>query len=496
MNSTLRNNGRKVLLIELNEITWRFVDPLLKKGVLPTFARFIETGVRGSPVATEDANNLDPWISWTSLYTGRRQEQHGVRFLEQPPETVTGPRIWELVADAGKSIGVFGSIMSWPPRKGVKGFWVPSTFSPNGETCPAELQPIQELNLSATRAHSPLASEQKVTRLGLVRALKKLGLRWSTLGRIAAFFVRTRLRPHRKWEKVCLQPLVNLDFFERLYRTHRPDFATFHSNHVAHYQHRYWRAADPTPFFTEPSDEELRKYGAAVEYSYRVADEVLARLWALADKDTVVIVASGLGQQPYVVEEFKEGRQVVRIRDIHQIIGLCGITGYCTPLSMMAPQWNLTIPDAAKRAQAEHVLSTAWYREPGVRLFAFTTVGDTINVNVFQKNLKPLDLDALCGFPDAGEKTFRLGEICAAQDPTPKQGYHDPVGFVAMNGPGIRAGGTLEDCTNLDFAPSILSLLGLPAPDYMQGRVLNEALTPTVSMAEAQRPSRLEAVAH
>jgi hypothetical protein len=415
--------------------------------------------------------------------------------LEQPPETVTGPRIWELVADAGKSIGVFGSIMSWPPRKDVRGFWVPSTFSPGPETVPAELRPVQELNLSATRAHTPLAGEKSPAKLTQVLRLKKLGLRFSTLARIAAFFLRTRVRPHRKWEKVSLQPLLNLDFFEKLYRRHRPDFATFHSNHVAHYQHRYWRAADPEPFLTKPSDEERRTYGAAVEYSYRVADELLARTWALADKDTVVIVASGLGQQPYVVEEFKEGRQVVRIRDIQQIIELCGVTGHCTPLSMMAPQWNLTIPDAAKRAQAEHVLSTAWYREPAVRLFAFTTVGDTINVNVFQKNLKPLDLDAICGFPAAGDKTFRLGEICAAQDPTPKQGYHDPVGFVAINGPGIRAGGTLEDCSNLDFAPSILSLLGLPVPDYMEGRVLSEALSSGASGSDRQARPRPEPVA-
>ncbi len=340
---------RKVMLIEFNEITWRFVDPLLTKGVLPTFARFIEGGVRGSPVATEDSKNLDPWISWTSLYTGRRREEHGVKFLEQPPETVTGPRIWEIAADAGKSIGVFGSIMSWPPRKNVRGFWVPSTFSPSAETWPEELSPVQELNLAATRAHSPLAGKQKSNKLSQVSKLHKLGLRFSTLGRIASFFVRTRLRPHRKWEKVCLQPLMNLDFFERLYRKYQPDFATFHSNHVAHYQHRYWRSFDPTPFLTKPSVEEQRVYGPAIEYAYQVADEVLARLWALADKDTVVVVASGLGQQPYVVEEFKEGRQVVRIRDIHQIIDLCGVAGHCTPLSMMAPQWNLTIPNPGMR---------------------------------------------------------------------------------------------------------------------------------------------------
>ena len=213
-------------------------------------------------------------------------------------------------------------------------------------------------------------------------------------------------------------------------------------------------------------------------------------IWTLAGPDTVVILASGLGQQPYVVEEFREGRQVVRIRDINQIIDLCGVAGACRPLSMMAPQWNLVIPDPVKRAQAERVLATAWYREPGVRLFAFETVGDTINVNAFQKNLKPLDMDAICGFPAAGDKTFRLGEICVAQDATPKQGHHDPVGVVAINGPGIRRGGMLDDCTNLDFAPTMLHLMGLPIPAHMTGRVLVEALSePEVDNRAAYSPA-------
>jgi hypothetical protein len=482
---------RKVLLVEFNEITWRFVDPLLKKGALPTFAKFIAGGVRGAPRATEDDDNLDPWISWTSLYTGRPQEEHGVRFLEQPPETVQGPRIWDMAVDAGKKVGVFGSIMSWPPRTDINGFWVPSTFSPTAETWPEHLSPVQDLNLSATRAHTPLAGKQKSTKLSMVFQLRKLGLRISTLARIASFFVRSRINSRRKWEKVSLQPIVNLDFFERLYKTHRPDFATFHSNHAAHYQHRYWRSHDPAPFLTKPSDDERKTYGGAIEYAYRVADEVLARLWALADDNTVVIVASGLGQQPYVVEEFKAGRQVVRIRDIHQIIELCGVKGYCAPLSMMAPQWNLTIPDAAKRSQAEDVLRTAWYRDPSTRLLAFETVGDTINVNVWQKNLKPLDLSAPCCFPKAANKTFALGEICAAQDATPKEGYHDPVGFVAINGPGIRSGVELNACTNLDFVPTMLYLMGLPSPSYLTGRILSEALTEPQDFASGRRAAAL-----
>src|SRR5262249_11171254 len=157
------------------------------------------------------------------LYTGRPQAEHGVRFLEQPPETVTGPRVWDLAADAGKVVGVFGSIMSWPPRRDVRGFWVPGTFSPGPETYPPELQPIQDLNLSHTRAYTPVGEKkgrESLFRRG--RELCRLGLKVSSVARVVSYLVRTRFRRHRTWEKVSLQPVINCDFFERLYRQHRP----------------------------------------------------------------------------------------------------------------------------------------------------------------------------------------------------------------------------------------------------------------------------------
>jgi hypothetical protein len=478
--------ARKVLLAEFNEITWRFIEPLCARGKLPAFSEFVRCGTKGSPLATEVPPHLDPWIAWTSVYTGRPQEEHGVRFLEQPPETVRGPKLWDIAADEGKSLGVFGSIMSWPPRHDIRGFWVPSTFSPTTATHPKALEPIQELNLGQTRGHTPLhpQSPSKWSPASLYRLLR-LGLRPATLAQIASYLVRSRITPHRHWEKVSLQPAVNLDFFEKLYKEHRPDLATFHTNHVAHYMHRYWRSADPAPFLTKPTETEVKHYGGAVEFGYQTADRVLRRLWKLADEQTIVILASGLGQQPYVDEGFRDGRQVVRIRNIQQIVRLCGVEGHCHAISMMAPQWNLQFDDSAMLQRAKEALDGAWVGSPDVKLFAHEVVGNTINFNVCQKNFKTFDLEACCVFPEANGARMKLGELCAAQDATPKQGYHDPVGMVLLRGPGIRQGAELHDCTNLDLAPTILHLLGLEVPGYMRGRVLEEAFEGNASVSVA-----------
>src|SRR3712207_9275648 len=72
--------------------------------------------------------------------------------------------------------------------------------------------------------------------------------------------------PSSRWRRVSLQPLVNFDFFGRLYRRHRPEFASFHTNHVAHYMHTYWKAMRPDLFPQETTREERENYGGGIEH--------------------------------------------------------------------------------------------------------------------------------------------------------------------------------------------------------------------------------------
>jgi predicted AlkP superfamily phosphohydrolase/phosphomutase len=51
-------------------------------------------------------------------------------------------------------------------------------------------------------------------------------------------------------------------------------------------------------------------------------------------------------------------------------------------------------------------------------------------------------------------------------------GDHSTNGFLLAKGPGIDPGRSLEEGTTVDFAPTILSRMGAPIPDYMKGRDL------------------------
>ena len=58
-------------------------------------------------------------------------------------------------------------------------------------------------------------------------------------------------------------------------------------------------------------------------------------------------------------------------------------------------------------------------------------------------------------------------------------GTHRPEGVLLLAGPHVRPGVHLHDARIIDVAPTVLHLLGLPVPSYMDGRVLTEALTLT-----------------
>jgi len=77
---------------------------------------------------------------------------------------------------------------------------------------------------------------------------------------------------------------------------------------------------------------------------------------------------------------------------------------------------------------------------------------------------------------------FKLGEL--HNDPTVttsmrrvSDDFHDLDGILYLAGSGVRAGAEINGARQADIAPTILQLLGLPASEEMNGRVLVEALT-------------------
>src|SRR5437773_95224 len=112
---------RKVLLLEFNEINWTIIDPMIQKGKLPNFARLRAEGASASPESVDLAPHMDPWVTWVTVHTGVDRSVHGATVLEQDVASIKSRRTWQYAVEAGKSVGVFGSISAYPPYP-VPGF--------------------------------------------------------------------------------------------------------------------------------------------------------------------------------------------------------------------------------------------------------------------------------------------------------------------------------------------------------------------------------------
>ena len=468
--------ARNILLVELNEITWDLIDPLIQRGRLPTFAKLKREGAWGAPTAVEEPTQLDPWVTWTTLLTGRAQSEHNVHSLRQPPESIKARRLWEICADNGLSVGVYGSVCSWPPRS-VNGFWVPDTFSPDPSTFPSSLEPIQRLNLTYTRTvRLPSDEDNLGFKLKLGAQLTRLGLGLSAMTAISKQLISEVAGNNNRWRRAALQPIVNFSFFSKLYREHRPRFATFHSNHVAHYQHTYWKAMDPDKFRPlETSEEERNTYGGAIEFGYVVADRLLADSLRLVDDNTTLIVASSLGQKPYV-SKYEGGKPVQQLRSHKRLLEILGVDKRASAVSAMSDEFVINCADKELRDHIAEAMTAAWVDDPERKLFHISYKDDSVRVNLrvydsgVVKSQSTIHFPMTPGAPEISyeDLIYNTGHL--------KSGCHDPRGMVIFYGKGITPGTKLGDYNNLDFAPTFLKMLGLPPAPEMSGQVMHEVV--------------------
>ena len=276
-----------------------------------------------------------------------------------------------------------------------------------------------------------------------------------------------------------MQPLINFDLVSHLYRSEQPDFATWHSNHAAHYMHHYWRAWDDSQFKSKSPPDEREKFGEAVPYGYQLCDELLGRAFRLIGDQTVLVVASSMGQQPFVSERYDEGKIVVRIKDIERLLAIVGRHGIDEVVPTMVPQWNLAIPDAVRRRSVRDQLA-------GVRRFVGgqAETGFSISETGHILTITPIGLARKVpgieyefpATPTRQASLHALNDLFATDTPTVKQGMHHIDGVLAFYGKNIRRGAKPAPCTNLDVASTLLALMGLSVPTVMKGHPLLEAV--------------------
>ena len=480
---------RSVLFLELNEAEQYFIEKFVAQGKLPVFARLLRDGVcieTGIPDFDADAERawrtITPWIIWPSIYTGMTPEEHGIIAFGQDTARIQGRCLWDVLDRAGISTGVFGSLLSFPPRNaGAARYYVPESLADVADCFPPEARPVQEFSVFTARNYSESFARQFVDGTRLLLNSMRSGVTAGTVLRtLLQIPSELLLGDARVPERAMLQSYILTDAFKSLYRRYRPAFATLHLNNVAYMQHRYWRAAEPARFRHElsPTDQRFfdtatardhyeQRFADCIERSLIWTDGLLGELLALIDDQTILLVGTGLGQKPHdPVHDIHN--PVVRLVNEDKLMAALGYPGV-EILTQMNPDVSMTLADAATAEQAATVFG-GLYVHPGKPLFEVERRGR----QVFLELLMPVRSrgETLPPIRHTARPDFEVGfEFHVREHRTNDQStaQHRERGLLIAYSNGLRLERVRAKIAVTDIAPTVLSWFGVEPAAWMHG---------------------------
>jgi hypothetical protein len=468
-----------ILLYELNEVPWRVVDWYIGERPRSNFANVLRSAETYTSL-TLDEGELHPWVTWPTLHRSVYASTHGIRYINQDLTCARDyPPLWEKIAAAGKRVGVFGSLQSYPPPARVPfAFYVPDTFAPGPETIPARYECFQRFNLRQTQADRAIAQPLRLHGglFGDVIGLCANGLRLRTIARLAAQLLRERKNPVQRVRRPILQAPVAFDVFRHALRRAEPDFCTFFTNHVAGIMHRYWKYAFPEDFDYEPQGEVDRFHRESLLIALDDADEQIGFLKRYVDeRGGRLYIASSMGQEAIHQEHEIE----VVIKDMPAFVAAIGFRQPLTPRAAMHPDYSFEF-ESEELARDFAARVAALRRADGTpAFFTVQSIGKTASCAAgsgkgFEREGEPLRLT----LGDGSKVLFEQAGLDVMERDV-GTGYHQPKGILLRYGAGVAARDDRALLASVRIAGMIMEDLGIcPAPEPARALAVQEpALT-------------------
>ncbi len=282
---------QKLVMLELNEVNFEFVEWYIANGKLPGFKSLLQRYGYSKTISESRYENLEPWIQWVSAHTGLSFAEHQVfRLGDIRQQDVR--QIWEhLEADYGLSVAAI-SPMNADNRTENSSFFVPDPWTGGTISGPAFLSRFYAAIAAAVNQNAygsaPVAVYLDLLQ-GLVRfgRLKSLFFYLSCVARIFS----------GRWRKALFLDRLLADTFITLWRRSQPDYSTLFLNAAAHIQHHYmFSAAAYRGELRNPEWYAKRDVDPLLEV-YELYDSILIEILKL--DDARVMVATGLHQDPH-----------------------------------------------------------------------------------------------------------------------------------------------------------------------------------------------------
>ena len=455
----------KIILYELNEVSWQVVNFYLSKRKDTYLEQLIKSSHKFTSM-TYDSGELHPWSTWPTVHRGVSNDLHNIRFINQDLSYSNQyPPIWEILNKNKKTSGIFGSLQSGLPKDNQHMlFHIPDTFAKDYNTFPKKYKTFQKINLKQTNKNKAISS--RVTIFDFIEAIPLIsnGLSFQTIFKIINHLAIEKINPYNKSLRPTLQAHLSFDVFKSCLNNHKPDFISFFTNHVAGIMHRYWKFSFPNEFNYKLSDSKKDQFHKnSIIKAMDIADRHIGFLIKFSKKYNYdLVVCSSMGQEAIDRGDYQAEIQINNFRKLKESLD------YNSSIKInMAMQ-----PDIAFEFENKEDLNyflkkiTSIKTKDDKQIFYtdYKPIGLTLNIKSIKSNSLEQDQIAIYNSKEFplnffGIQTFKrdIGT-----------GYHKPEGIIIWQNNKKYSKKKINKVDSRRIAPTILKNFNLNIPEYMQ----------------------------
>jgi hypothetical protein len=287
------NQSKQLVLLELNEINFDLVNQYLSK--YPGRFSGLEKLVAGAKIHTsseEVYDELEPWIQWVSVHTGKSYVEHKLFRLGDIVGSQV-PQIFEQLEMSGLVIGAI-SPMNAENRLKKPAYFIPDPWT---KTPSDDSWWSRRLGSAVAQAVND-NSQSKITMISALTILIGL-IRFAKFKHYPLYIKLACRSVGASWRRALVLDLFLHDLHTSFLKGKNPQFSTLFLNAGAHIQHHYFHNS---PFISSDSGFKNPNWYIShkldpFEEMLEVYDCILGE--CLADNGYELIVATGLSQRPY-----------------------------------------------------------------------------------------------------------------------------------------------------------------------------------------------------
>jgi hypothetical protein len=411
---------RKVFLLGIPHLDWKLVNLMKKYGKFKNFEKLRRNGSYG--IICQQQEMCSTPTEFTSMITGVRKEKHSIGYgKESDGEYVKNGRlytrldiksktIWEIALENGKRVGIYNWLLTWPPTQ-INGFMVTGRLSQDeNRTYPKDLKQF----LGEKELESNRFEPEKVIQL-----IKK----------------------------------YDVDLF----------LGMDESGHGA--IHILWECVEPKNI----SKKRIEKEREELFKCFEPIDNFLGMLKSEFPNSTIIVVGdSGNRLREYPI--YTLGNEMIELFNKLDIgIQLYAYDIYPPHLPKAKPKIYIPGKSPEEKRKIIKALSGIRYRNFNQRFIKnIKWKKDWLS---FSFNFQPSWINKKCNWINLtlpNGEDFDIWVIKQTGSAFPKGGV------LLANGQYIKENFNIGNVYSIDVAPTILHLLGIQVPSYMDGKIIKE----------------------